>query len=92
MSLKRPDIRKTNLPTWHGAGLVYDRGWMILDYLWANGFEPDKKSDFKVKTLLNKDMAILIAALESGDEASVRDSVSANLKLLTVQQLAQTSR
>ena len=92
MSLSRQDIRRFNLPSWHGASRVYDRGWMILDYLWNNGFEPNKKSAFKAKTLLSRDMAVLIEALEGGDEASVRDSVSKHLNLLTIQQLAQTGR
>ncbi|MCB8876402.1 hypothetical protein [Acidisoma silvae] len=65
---------------------------MILDYLWDNGFKPGEPSPFKAKTLLNKDMAILMAALESGDETSVRDAVDRHLNLLTVQQLAATSR
>ena len=92
MSVIRQDLRRSGLPPWHGAARIYDRGRMILDYLWNNGFEPDAKTAFKVKTLLNKDMALLIAALEGGEEVAVRDAVSRNLNFLTVQQLAETSR
>jgi hypothetical protein len=86
------DLHGGNIPPWHGATIVYSRAWMILDHLRKNGFVPDCKTDFKVKTLINADMASLIAALEGGDEALVRQSVTSNLRFLTVQQLAETSR
>jgi hypothetical protein len=86
------DLHSGNIPPWHGATIVYGRAWMILDHLRKNGFVPDCKTDFKVKTLINADMAILISALEGGDEARVRQSVTSNLRFLTVQQLAETSR
>ncbi len=92
MNYPRPSDFRPKLPSWNGASRIYDRGRMILDYLWNNGFEPDKQSPFKAKMRLNREMAVLMAALESGEEASVRDAVAKHLDLLTVQQLAQSSR
>ncbi|MCB8883429.1 hypothetical protein ACELLULO517_24490 [Acidisoma cellulosilytica] len=86
------DSFSPKLPSWYGASRIYDRGRMILDYLWDNGYEPDKQSPFKAKTLVNKDMAILMAALEAGQESEVRAAVTKHLNYLTVQQLAETSR
>jgi hypothetical protein len=92
MGYDTSNLHTGKIPSWDGATIVYDRAWMILDHLRRNGFVPYVKTDFKIRTMINADMATLIAALEEGDETPVRRSVDSNLRFLTAKQLAETSR
>jgi hypothetical protein len=81
-----------NVPSWPGATIVYTRGWMILDHLRKNGYGAGRHAVFKEMKRVEAEMAALIAALETGDEAPARDAVARTLRFLTTQQLAATSR
>ena len=80
------------VPAWKGATIVYDRAWMILEHLRKNGYGVGRPPVYKEMKRIEEDMAIMIAALEQGDELAVRDAVQHNLRFLTGQQLAATSR
>jgi hypothetical protein len=83
---------KGGVPAWNGATIVYDRAWMILEHLRRNGYGVGRHSILKEMKRVEEDMAIMIAALEKGDEIAVRDAVQHNLRFLSAQQLAATSR
>jgi hypothetical protein len=78
-----------HVPSWQGARIVYSRGWMILTHLRKNGYGAGRHAVFKEMKRVEAEMAALILALE---ESSVRDAVTRNLRFLTTQQLAATSR
>ena len=80
------------VPPWKGATIVYDRAWMILEHLRKNGYGVGRHPIYKEMKRVEEDMAIMIAALEQGNEQAVRDAVQHNLRFLTAQQLAATSR
>jgi hypothetical protein len=83
---------KGDVPTWKGAGIVYDRARMILGHLRKNGYGVGRHPIYKEMKRVEEDMATMIAALEQGHETTVRDAVQRNLRFLTAQQLAATSR
>jgi hypothetical protein len=83
---------KGNVPSWHGASVVYGRGWMILEHLRKNGYGVGRHAIYKEMKRVEEDMAVMIAAMEKGHELAVREAVERNLRFLTTQQLAATSR
>ena len=80
------------IPPWRGSRIVYDRAWMILEHLRKNGYGSGRDPVYKETKRVEQDMAKLISALEQGHEATVREQVQHNLRFLTAQQLAATSR
>jgi hypothetical protein len=83
---------KGGVPAWKGAGIVYDRAWMILLHLRKNGYGVGRHPIYKEMKRVEEDMAAMISALEQGHETTVRDAVQRNIRFLTAQQLAATSR
>jgi hypothetical protein len=81
-----------HVPSWPGARIVYSRGWMILAHLRKNGYGAGRHAVFKEMKRVEAEMAALVLALETGEESPVRDAVTRNLRFLTTQQLAATSR
>jgi hypothetical protein len=71
-----------NIPHWHGAATEYRRAWMILGHLHRNGYQPDATTEFKVRNMMNADMAVMISTLQGGNEADVRLCVERNLRFL----------
>ncbi len=92
MSYDTEDRGTGNIPTWHGAYIVYSRAWMILGHLRKNGYGVGRHAVYKEMKRVEEDMAVLIAALEQGAETPIRDAVARNVRFLTNQQLAATSR
>ncbi len=92
MTYDSADRGQGNVPSWPGARIVYSRGWMILAHLRKNGYGAGRHAVFKEMKRVEAEMASLIAALERGEEPLVRDAVTRNLRFLTTQQLAATSR
>ena len=80
------------IPPWRGSSIVYDRGWMILEHLRRNGYGTGRDPIYKETRRVEQGMATLISALEQGHETTVREQVQHNLRFLTAQQLAATSR
>ncbi len=83
---------KGGVPAWKGAGIVYDRAWMILEHLRKNGYGAGRHPIYKEMKRVEEDMAAMITALEQGHEITVRNAVQRNIRFLTAQQLAATSR
>jgi hypothetical protein len=59
---------KGGVPAWKGAGIVYDRAWMILEHLRKNGYGAGRHPIYKEMKRVEEDMAAMITALEQGHE------------------------
>jgi hypothetical protein len=71
---------KGGVPGWKGAGIVYDRAWMILEHLRKNGYGVGRHPIYKEMKRVEEDMAAMIAALEQGHEITVRNAVQRNIR------------